>query len=131
MKKIKIILGLAAFYVLLSAFWQIGACELADIELKDDMKQMTAQFGMRTGVSDIASDADLRDTVLAKAAQYGITLSPNQVTVLRDGYEKNAIPYFEADYSVPIVLPGFSFAMYFNPSSGKRPKNATVATGAS
>jgi hypothetical protein len=131
MKKIKIILGLAAFYVLLSAFWQIGACELADIELKDDMKQMTAQFGMRTGVSDTASDADLRDTVLAKAAQYGIALSPNQVTVLRAGYEKNAILYFEADYSVPIVLPGFSFAMYFNPSNGRKPKNATVATGAS
>jgi len=86
MKKIKIILGLAAFYVLFSAFWQVGACELADIELKDDMKQMATQLGMRAGVSDIGSDADLRDTILRKAAQYGITLSPDQVTVLRDGY---------------------------------------------
>jgi hypothetical protein len=131
MKKIKIILGLAAFYVLFSAFWQVGACELADIELKDDMKQMATQLGMRIGVSDIGSDADLRDTILRKAAQYGITLSPDQVTVLRDGYGKNVILYFEAEYSVPIVLPGFSFAMYFNPSSGKRPKNATVTTNAS
>ena len=131
MKKIKIILGLAAFYVLFSAFWQVGACELADIELKDDMKQMATQLGMRAGVSDIGSDADLRDTILRKAAQYGITLSPDQVTVLRDGYGKNVILYFEAEYSVPIVLPGFSFAMYLNPSSGTRPKNATVTTNAS
>jgi hypothetical protein len=130
MKKIKIILGLATFYLLFSASWQIGACELANIELKDDMENMSSQLGLRTGFSDVASDADLRDTILRKAGQYGIALSPDQVTVLRDGYGKNAILYFEADYSVPVLLPGFSFVMYFNPSSGKKPKNATVATDA-
>ena len=131
MKKIKITLGLAAFYLLFSAGWQIGACEVANIELKDDLQDMASQLGMRIGFSDIASDGDLRDTVLRKAAQYGITLSPDQVTVLRDGYGKNSILYFEAEYSVPINLPGYSFAMYFNPSSGRRPKNSTVATDAS
>ena len=131
MKKIKITLGLAAFYLLFSAGWQIGACEVANIELKDDLQDMASQLGMRIGFSDIASDGDLRDTVLRKAAQYGITLSPDQVPVLRDGYGKNSILYFEAEYSVPINLPRYSFAMYFNPSSGRRPKNATVATDAS
>jgi len=131
MKKIKIVLGLATFYLLFSAGWQIGACELANIELKDDLQDMASRLGMPIGSSDIATDGDLRDTVLRKAAQYGIGLSPNQVTVLRDGYGKNAVLYFEADYSVPINLPGYSFEMYFNPSSGKKPKNATVATDAS
>jgi hypothetical protein len=128
MKRIKVVLGLAAFYLLFSAGWQIGACELANIELKDDMQEMVTQLGLRNGSSDVASDEDLRDTVLRKAGQYGIALLPNQVMVLRDGYGTNAILYFEADYSVPIVLPGFSFVMYFNPSSGKKPKTATDAS---
>jgi hypothetical protein len=128
MKRIKVVLGLAAFYLLFSAGWQIGACELANIELKDDMQQMVTQLGLHNGSSDVASDEDLRDTVMRMAGQYGIELLPNQVMVLRDGYGKNAIPYFEADYSVPIVLPGFSFVMYFNPSSGRKPKTATDAS---
>jgi hypothetical protein len=128
MKKIKIILGLAAFYLLFSAAWQIGACELANIELKDDMQEMLTQLGQRNGGSDVPSDEDFRDTILRKAGQYGIALLPDQVMVLHDGYGRNGILYFEADYSVPIVLPGFSYVMYFNPSTGKKPKTATDAS---
>ena len=123
MKKIKIVLGLAAFYLAFSAGWQIGACELANFELKDDMQDMAAQLGLRMGVSDVAGDDDLRETIVRKAEKYGISLVPGQVTVLRDGYGKNAHLYFAADYSVPIYLPKYSFEMHFTPSGGMKPRD--------
>jgi len=77
MKKIKIVLALAALYVLVSAGWQVGACELANIELKDDMRDMVSQIGLRIGYSDVATDDDLRETILRKSAKYNIALTPD------------------------------------------------------
>jgi hypothetical protein len=128
MKKFKIILGLAAFYFLFNAAWQIGACELANIELKDDLQDISTQLGVRIGASDIASDDELRTMVLRKAEKYSIALAPNQVTVMRDGYGKNANIYLEADYSVPIYLPRFTFSMYFNPSSAHKRPTSSIAS---
>jgi len=128
MKKIKIVLALAAFYVLFSAGWQIGACELANIELKDDLQDIASQLGMRIGASDVSSDDDLRGMVLRKAEKYNIALAPEQVIVMRDGYGKNANIYLEADYSVPIYLPRFAFMMYFNPSSAHKRPTSSVAS---
>jgi hypothetical protein len=121
MKKIKIILALVAFYVLISAGWQIGACELANIELKDDMRDMASQIGLRVGYSDVATDDELRETILRKAEKYNIALAPDQLTVLRDGYGKNANIYLAAEYTVPIYLPHYTFSIYFNPSSANKP----------
>jgi hypothetical protein len=132
MKKIKIVLALVAFYFLLSAGWQIGACELANIELKDDLQDISTQLGVRIGATDVASDDDLRAMVLRKAEKYDIPLAPDHVIVMRDGYGKNANIYLEADYSVPIYLPRFTFSMYFNPSSAhKRPTSSVASDGSS
>jgi hypothetical protein len=127
MKKIKIILGLAALYVLVSAGWQIGACEIANIELKDDMRDIASQIGLRIGYSDVATDDDLRETILRKAEKYNIALSPDQVTVLRDGYGKNANIYLAAEYTVPIYLPHYTFSIYFNPRSANKPPVSAMA----
>lgn len=132
MKTIKIIVGLAAFYFLFNAAWQVGACELANIELKDDLQDMSTQLGVRIGASDVASDDDLRVMVLRKAEKYNIALAPDQVVVMRDGYGKNANIYLEADYSVAINLPRFTFSMYFNPSSAhKRPTSSMASDNSS
>jgi hypothetical protein len=131
MKKIKIILALAAFYFLFSAAWQVGACELGNIELKDDLQDIVSQLGVRIGASDVASDDELRTMVLRKAEKYNIPLAPEQVIVMRDGYGKNANIYLEADYSVPINLPRFTFSMYFNPSSAHKRPTSSIASDSS
>lgn len=132
MKRIKIIAALAAFYFLVSAGWQVGACELANIELKDDLQDISTQLGVRIGASDAPSDEDLRATVLRKAEKYNIALAPEQVIVIRDGYGKDANIYLEADYSIPIYLPRYTFFMYFSPSSAhKRPTSAMASDSSS
>jgi hypothetical protein len=96
------------------------------------MQDIATQLGLRIGASDVASDDDLRAMVLRKADKYNIALTPRQVTVMRDGYGKNANIYLEANYSVPIYLPRYTFFMYFNPSSAnKRPTSSMASDGSS
>jgi hypothetical protein len=128
MKKIKIVIALAAFYFLFSAGWQIGACELANIELRDDLQDIASQLGVRIGATDVGSDDDLRQMVVRKAEKYNVAISPEQVIVMRDGYGKNANIYLEADYSVPIYMPRYTFLMYFSPSSSHKRPTSSVAS---
>jgi hypothetical protein len=102
------------------AGWQIGACELANFELRDDMKDLASQLGARIGFSLANSDDDFRTAVISKATRYNIDLSAEQVTVQRSGDGAKGTIYLRADYTVPIHLPGFNFKMHFTPESGKR-----------
>jgi hypothetical protein len=126
-KRIKIALVLTALFFLFTGGWQIGACELANIELKDDMQDMASQFGVRIGLSSVPTDTELRDMILRKAEKYEIPLSPDQVTVVRTGSGAAASIYLAADYTVPITLPHLSFTMHFTPSTGRKPGDATMA----
>jgi len=47
-------------------------------------------------------------------------LLPEQITVQRIGSPGAPAVYVAADYSVPVTLPGYSFSLHFNPSSGNR-----------
>jgi hypothetical protein len=121
MRNLKIIVGLAILILSGSAAWQIAACELANIELRDDMKDMATQLGGRIGLTSFSSDEDFRNDVLRKARKYDIQLAPEQVTVQRTGEGLESRIYLAADYTVPIHLPGFSFQIHFSPESGKKP----------
>jgi hypothetical protein len=118
MGTIKIILGLAVL-LLLAVGWQFGSRELANIELQDEMHDLASQAGTRVGLVAPNSDDDLRGAVVRKAKQHDIELQPEQVTVQRTGSEDKQTLYLAANYTVPIVLPGFSFALHFTASSGK------------
>jgi len=47
--------------------WQITPCELANVELRDDMKDMASQLGGRIGLTSFSSEEDLRNDILLKA----------------------------------------------------------------
>jgi len=121
MRTVKIILGLAVLVFVSTAGWQVGACELAKIRLRDDMQDLASQSGVRIGLTTATSDDDFRNAVLGKARQYDIELAPDQVTVQRTGSSVTGTLSIGADYTVPIHLPGFSFTLHFTPASGKRP----------
>jgi hypothetical protein len=118
MRTITIILGLAVLVFVSIAGWQIGACEVANIRLRDDMEDMASQSGVRIGLTSARSDDDFRNAVLNKARQYDVELAPEQVTVLRTGSSVTGTISLAADYTVPIHLPGFSFTLHFTPASG-------------
>lgn len=121
MGKLKILIGLALVFAMCDAGWQIGKYELASAELSDDMKDMAQQLGARVGLSGIKSDDDFRNDIVKKAKSYDIALTPDEVTVQRDGKGMWANMYFAANYTESVNLPGYSFDMHFNPASGPKP----------
>ena len=82
-RNVKIIAGAAILFLVCSIGWQIGASELATVELHDDMHDMTSQLGSRIGLTNGLSDEDFRNEVVRKARKYDIQLAPEQVTVVR------------------------------------------------
>lgn len=120
MQKLRLIFAFAILALVVMAGWQIGASELANMELRDDMKDVASQLGARIGFSTVSSDDDFRAAVIARAKRYDIELAPEQVTVQRTGEGVKGAIYLRADYAVPIRMPGFGFRMRFAPESGKK-----------
>jgi hypothetical protein len=119
MRKVKLIPGLAVLAFVVVAGWQIASCELANIELRGDMRDLAAQVGTRIGLTPQSTDEDFRRAVIRKAQEHEIQLEPEQVTVERSGTDEAPIIYLAADYKVRVKLPGFSFTFHFTPSSAK------------
>lgn len=116
MRKIGLILGVVALVLLLNAGWQLGSCELANIELRDDLKDLAAQNGARIGLKAPVTDGDLRQTIISKAGRYGISLDPEQVTI----QHVDDVPsiYLAAKYKVQVqLLPNYWIILHFAPSS--------------
>ncbi len=120
MQRAKIAFGIAALVLTTIAGWQFGACELANIQLKDDMHDLASQSGTYIGLSEPKSDEDFRKAVVKCARRYDIELTPDQVTVLRSGSGITATVYLAADYNAPIHLPGYVFTVHFTPASSPR-----------
>jgi len=120
MRKLGVILGSAVLLLAVIVGWRVGSCELANIELQDDMKDLASQLGARAGYTKFSSEQDLRDTVIRKGLEHGIELKPNQVTAERTGDGKESTVYLAADYKATIDLPYFSFALHFTPSGGTK-----------
>ncbi len=115
--KIKVILGLIVFVLMASTVWQIAACEIANTELKDDLKDVASMGGARIGLAAQASNDDLRAAVIRKAAAYDIVLQPEQITVERSGTEEAPRVFLAAKYRARVWLPGVSLIFHFRASS--------------
>jgi len=119
MGKVKLILGLAVLAVAITAGWQIASCQLANVELRDDLQDLAVQTGAHIGLVPFKTDEDFRNAVIRDAKKYGIQLEPQQVTVQRTGTTQVPIIYLAADYKVRVTMPGYSFTLHFHPSSVK------------
>jgi hypothetical protein len=117
----KLILGLAVFAFVLIAGWQVVACELANSELKEDLRDIAAQNSVRIGLAPPSTDEDLRSIVINKAKEHGIRLEPTEITVQRTGTVEAPGVNLAVDYRVPVNLAGYSFTLHFTPSAQGKP----------
>jgi hypothetical protein len=115
----KVLLGLAVLVLAVAVGWQIASCEIANLELQADMRDIAAQVASRIGLEAPNSDEDLRNAVIHKAEEHDIQLEPGQVTVGRTGSGKALAIYLAADYRARVNLLVYSFALHFTPSSAK------------
>jgi ABC-type molybdate transport system substrate-binding protein len=112
-----IVAGLLALVLAVIAGWQTAACELANVELRDDLHDLSSQISARIGLVDFNTDNDFRAAVIRKAERYDIYVQPEQITVLRSGTLKDPIIYLAANYQARVRVLGYSFTLHFTPSS--------------
>ena len=117
MRAAKILIGIAVIMIALSVGWQVAVCELANMGLQEEMRDLASQAGAHVGFVPPSTDEDARQSVILKAKKHGILLAPEQVTVVRKGSEDHTTLSLTADYSMPVSLGLFSFQLHFTPAT--------------
>ena len=116
MGTVKAIVGFLVIVGVIYCAFQIIPPELTNYSFQDDLRNIA----MVGGANPHQTDQELVDAVVKKALEHQITLGPEQITVQRIGTPGAPAVYVAAEYSVPVSLPGYSFTLHFNPSSGNR-----------
>jgi hypothetical protein len=114
----KLLAGLVLIPPLLYLGWQVGACEIANLELNDDLRDIAAQVGTKIGLDPIREDAELRAMVVRRAEDYDIPLQAEQVSVERSGAGDQQAIRLTVDYRARVHFLAYSFTLHFRPSSG-------------
>ena len=112
MATLKLIFGVVLFGMVALVGYKLIPPYFANYELEDSIKNESLQAMYSTRTED-----DIREAVIKQARNYDIALTPKQVKVFRAGSYGNGSLSIEAEYSVPIDLPGYSTTLEFHPSS--------------
>jgi hypothetical protein len=112
MASLKLVFGFALFVALALVGLRVIPPYFANYEFEDSIKTEALQATYTTRTED-----DIRETVIKQAQKYDIELTPKQVKVSRVGGFGSGSLNIEADYSVPIDLPGYSTTLEFHPST--------------
>jgi hypothetical protein len=116
MGTIKALAGILAVVAAVYLCWTVIPPELTNYSFQDDLRSIA----MVAGSNPRQTDQDILDSVMKKAREHDITLTPEQVTVTRIGTPGALAVYVAADYSVPVDMPGYPFTLHFTPSSGNK-----------
>jgi hypothetical protein len=112
MATLKLILGVAIFGVLALVGIKVIPPFFSNYELEDEIKTEALQATYST-----RSEDDIREAVIKHARNYDIALTPKQVHISRLGGFGTGTLAIDAEYSVPLDLPGYSTTLEFHPSS--------------
>lgn len=112
MATFRLILAFAIFAALGLVAVKVIPPYFSNYEFEDDIKNEALHSTYST-----RSEDEIRDSIIKRARNYDIELTPKQVHVTRMGGMGNGVLSIEADYSVPVELPGYSTTLDFHPSS--------------
>ena len=112
MGTVKMILGVGMIVMLAIVGVKVIPPYFSNYEFEDFIKNEALQstYGTRT-------EEDIKDSVIKHAREYDIQLTQKQVHVVRVGTSGAGSLSIEADYSVPVSLPGYSTTLEFHPST--------------
>lgn len=103
----------------LGVAWPITSVELANSELREDLRDIAADKAARIGLTGPNSDDDLRSAVIRAASEHGIRLAPENVTVQHRGAADLPTLYVAVDYDASVKALGMPLVLHFNISSGR------------
>jgi hypothetical protein len=108
----KLILGVGVIVLVAFLGIKVIPAYFSNYEFEDFIKEEALHSTYST-----RSEDDIRDAVIKHARDFDIDLTAKQVHVSRTGSNGNGSLTIEADYTVPIDLPGYSTMVEFHPSS--------------
>ena len=112
MATLKLIFGIALFGLVGLVCFKLIPPYFSNYEFEDSIKTESIQATYTS-----RSEDDIRDAVVKEARNYDIPLTAKQVKVSRVGGLGTGSLNIEADYTVPIDLPGYSTTIEFHPST--------------
>jgi len=116
MGSIKAILGIVVIIGAVYATFQIAPPIMSNYSFQDDLRTVALMDGTNT----LKTEEDIRKDVLRKAQEHDLPIEPKQVLEQRINTPGLSSIYVAADYSVTIILPGYTFDMHFTPNSGNK-----------
>jgi hypothetical protein len=117
MAKVTLIVGLAILAVAVAIGWQFASCELDNIELHDDLRDVAAQNGVNIGLNAPKTDEQIRNEVVSTAAEHGLHLQPDQVTLQKFASGLTVRYHLTVDYDAQVNLLLHTFTLHFTQSS--------------
>ena len=112
MASLKLIFGVAIFVIVALVGLKLIPPFFSNYELEDAIKTEATQSTYST-----RTEEDIRESIIKQARNYDIALTPKQVHVSRVGGFGAGTLAIDAEYSVPVDLPGYSTTLEFHPSS--------------
>jgi hypothetical protein len=115
MGSVKMILGVGMMVLATIFCFKLIPPYFSNYQFEDFIKNEALQstYGNR-------SEDDIRESVIKHAREYDIQLTARQVRVTRTGSSGTGTLSIEAEYSLPVNLPGYSTVLNFHPSSSNR-----------
>jgi hypothetical protein len=112
MGSMKAILGVVLMVAVAIMCFKLIPPYFSNYEFEDFIKNEALQstYGTR-------SENEIRDSVIKHAREYDIELTTAQVKVTRSGMNGSGSLSIEADYMVPVSLPGYTTTLEFHPST--------------
>jgi len=101
MGTVKALIGLLAIIAVIYCCFQIIPPEMTNYSFQDDLRNIA----MVGGANPHQTDQEIVDSIMKKALEHQITLTPEQITIQRIGTPGAPAVYVAADYSVPVSLP--------------------------
>jgi hypothetical protein len=116
MGTLKALGGFLAIILVIVACFEVAPPLMANYSFQDDLRNVA----LMDGANFQKTDDDIRNDVLRKAKEQNLPIDAKQVIVQRISTPGMSSVYVAADYTVAISLPGYSFDMHFNPTSGNK-----------
>lgn len=120
MRRLTILFVTSILLLVVIIGYQVGSREMANVDLQDDMQDLSTELGAWIGLGQPNTDQDLRMAVIRKAKEHEIELKPSEVMVERIRSGDSTRIYLVADYNVTINVLGISCRLHFTPSGGKK-----------
>lgn len=121
----KLVIAALILFPVVAVGWQVGSAEVSNYEFHDDLGYIAAQSRVNIGLQSPETDDQVRNDVIASAAEDGIRLRPDQVQVKRVTitFPRNPpLTHYDVavSYAMPVNLLLYSFHLHFHQAIAKR-----------